>query len=99
MKAADLIKALQVADPNTEVGFSLGDKHEDEYRDMCAKAELETMECLSILDVAVVEIISDEMPWANVVLRQSNILDCDLYTHASDFDKKYPDLKFYPENK
>ena len=95
MKAADLIKALQAVDPESEVSFGIGDKRDDNYRDMCAKGELQTCECLQHLRVETVEIVSDKTPWAHVVLRQSNISSYDLECYQRDFDKKYPELVLY----
>ena len=91
MKAKDLIKILQGVDPESVVSLSLG--REQEYRDLCAKAELAIGDCLNFLTIDRVEIYEDsDEPeiWAEIVLKQDNIL-C-LEDNAEKFDEQYKKL-------
>ena len=88
MKARELFKILNVVDPESEVIVSVGKN--DEYRELCAKAELVTGECLGLLTVESVEILGAEggsEMFATLILRQNNVDD--LLDTAGKFDKKF----------
>ena len=88
MKAKELIRVLQAVDPNSDVIASVG--HNDENRALCAKAELMTGECISVLTVGSVEILGAEggcEMYAILLLDQENVDD--LWDTAEEFDKLY----------
>lgn len=58
MKAKELIKVLQAVDPESDVLAAVG--MNSIYREMYAKAELVTKECLSVLRVDSIEILGEE---------------------------------------
>lgn len=88
MNVGDLIKALQGLNPESRFTLSLG--RDDEYRTMCAKAELTCGECLGNLAVDRIEIYIDYVDsemYADIVLEQSNIVYLD--EEADKFDEQY----------
>ena len=95
MKAKELIKVLEAADPESNVALQIGGSHADEYRAMCAKAELMIGDCLENLniDYAVIQDLDGEV-FVSLVLEQWNING--LEEIANDFDEKY---KFTQRNR
>lgn len=90
MKAKDLIRVLQVLDPESGVSLSLGNNNE--YREKCAKAELVSGSCLEYLSVESVEFHDDDGElWCDIILRQNNL--CELDDTAHRFDEKYLRIK------
>ena len=90
MKAKDLIKILNSVNPESEVSLSLGSDEAYEYRKMCAKAELLSSACLDflIIDHVVIHDTKETYGlWADIILKQDNIIDLDDY--VKDFKKKY----------
>ena len=89
MKAKDLIKILNSVNPESEVGLSLGSDEAYEYRKMCAKAELLSSACLDflIIDHVVIHDTKETYGlWADIILKQDNIID------LSDFTEKFDDV-------
>lgn len=90
MKAKELIKVLEAVNPESEVGLQIGGYGGagEEYRDMCAKVQIESGECLDYLhiDYAVIHDAGDM--WVNLVLRQSNYAESDMSDIAKEFDEK-----------
>ena len=90
MKAKDLIRVLQVLDPESGVSLSLGNN--DEYREKCAKAELFSGGCLSNLSVDFVEFHDDDGElWCDIIVCENNLYDLD--DTAKRFDEKYQRIK------
>ena len=91
MKAKELIKVLEAVDPECEVGLQIGGYGNDgeEYRDMCAKVQIESGECLDYLRIDYAIIHDDEATWVNLVLRQNNYNDSGMPNIAKRFDAKY----------
>jgi hypothetical protein len=88
MKVGDLIKVLQGLNPESSVTLSLG--RDDEYRTLCAKAELAYGECLGFLTVDRIEIYPNACGpdlYADIVLEQDNIRYLD--EAAKEFDEKF----------
>ena len=85
MKAKDLIRVLQVLDPESSVTFSLG--NDQEYRDKCAKAELVVGDCLGFLAIDNVVFHDDDGLWCDIVLFQDNLGYLD--DEAKKFDEQY----------
>lgn len=88
MKAKELFKILNVVDPESEVIVQVGKN--DEYRELCAKAELVTGECLGVLTVESVEILGAEggsEMFATLFLEQNNVDN--LRDTAEEFDRLY----------
>ena len=89
MKVKKLIRILQALDPESFVTLSLG--RDEEYRNMCAKAEIITGDCLDYLDIDRIEFYSGaedpEEIWADIVLKQNNLIYFE--EEAAKFDKKY----------
>lgn len=91
MKAKELIKVLEAVNPESEVGLQIGgyDNAGEEYRDMCAKVQIESGECLDYLRIDYAIIHDDDDVWVNLVLRQNNYNDSDMPDIAKKFDEKY----------
>ena len=90
MKAKDLIRVLQVLDPESGVSLSLGNNNE--YREKCAKAELFSGGCLSNLSVDFVEFHDDDDElWCDIIVCENNLYDLD--DTAKRFDEKYQKIK------
>lgn len=91
MKAKELIKVLEAVNPESEVGLQIGGYGDagEEYRDVCAKVQIESGECLDFLRIDYAVIHDDEDTWVNLVLRQNNYNDCDMPDIAKKFDEKY----------
>ena len=90
MKAKDLIRVLQVLDPESGVSLSLGNNNE--YREKCAKAELVSGDCLAFLAVDTVEFHDDDGElWCDLVLRQNNLYELDYAVKR--FDEKFQRIK------
>ena len=88
MKAKELIKILQAADPEEIVRFRLS--KDDEYRERCAKAEIVTGEVLGYLTAESVEICDfGEGLYTCVTLKQDNLKECSLDFYVDEFDKNY----------
>ena len=92
MTNKELIGILQALPPDSTPCFSLGRWGEegDEYRKLCAKAELIEGECLDYLAIDRVEIMdsSDESGiWADIHLEQTNLSD--LKSFGKKFDEQY----------
>ena len=92
MKAKNLIKIIQLMDPEEEVCFGIGNSTDFEYREMCAKAEIVSGECLDYLRVTDAIIDRDtsygkEKLLIYLNLEQFNIND--IKAEADEFDKKY----------
>lgn len=87
MLVKDLIKTLQILDPEALVGLQIG--RSQEYREMCAKAELAGANVLDVLIVDMVEIHDEgeDGLWLNIILKQANISY--LPEIAEEFDKMY----------
>ena len=100
MKAADLIKALQAVDPESEVRFCVGDRRDDDYRDMCAKVELIHGNCLEKLSVALVEIEPKDKPSAHIVLLADGFNGYNFLSYVNEFNQQFPELRKHdPETK
>lgn len=89
------MKILQGLDPETNVRFTIGNysTEGEDYRQKCAKAQLQSGDCLDWLDVNWVQI---EKPYededellARVTLRQDNYSTGELDRAAERFDKMY----------
>lgn len=91
MKAKELIKVLEAVNPEIEVGLQIGGYGDagEEYRDMCAKVQIESGECLDYLRIDHAIIHDDDDVWVNLVLRQHNYNDRDMPDIAKKFDEKY----------
>lgn len=88
MKAKELIRVLNAVDPESDVLASVG--RTVEYQELCAKAELVTGECLSVLNVDVVQILGAEGGCemsATLILEQETVDN--LRETADLFDKLY----------
>ena len=85
MKSKDLIRILQIVDPESCVTFTLGKN--EEYREKCAKAQLADGGCLDNLVIDYVNIYTDEEIWSDIVLKQENLIYFD--ESAQKFDKIY----------
>ena len=94
MTNKELIGILQALPPDGVPCFSLGrcGEGEDEYRKLCAKAELISGICLTSLAIDRIEIInsSDGSIWANIHLEQDNLSD--LGSFGKKFDEQYKKL-------
>ena len=92
MTNKELIGILQALPPDGKSCFSLGRCSEegDEYRKLCAKAELINGECLDFLAIDSVEIM-DSLDgfgiWAYIHLSQENLSD--LESFGKKFDEQY----------
>ena len=88
MKAKELIKILEAVNPESKVALQLGGYREEEYREVCAKAEIMSGECLDFLriDSAIIH-SNDEDTWVNLILRQFNYTEKGLHDSAEEFDK------------
>ena len=91
MKAKELIKVLEAVNPESEVSLQIGGYGDDgeEYRDMCAKVQIESGECLDYLRIDYAIIHDDDDMWVYLVLRQNNYNVCDMSGIAKKFDEKY----------
>ena len=91
MKAKALIKVLETVNPESEVGLQIGGYGDvgEEYRDMCAKVQIERGECLDFLCIDYAIIHDDDDVWVNLVLRQNNYAESDMPDIAKKFDEKY----------
>lgn len=90
MKAKELIKILKSVDPESEVELGIGRYHDEEYRNLCAKAQLlhgECLDCLRIDCVVIHKVGVDENPFAGIILQQYNFSD--LSSIGRNFDEKY----------
>ena len=92
MTNKELIGILQALPPEEVPFFSLGsgDDSGNEYRRLCAKAELISGECLGYLAIDSVEIIDESDGsgiWANIHLEQINLHD--LESFGKKFDEQY----------
>lgn len=90
MKVKELIKILQAVNPDTTVSFQVGGCNDDEYRTMCAKAELASGHCISDLKVLYVEIREEEhedeiTTWPNICLQPL----CGFLEDVKEFDAIY----------
>ena len=92
MKAKELIKVLEAVGPESEVGLQIGGYGDagEEYRNMCAKVQVDSGECLDYLriDYAIIH-DDDEDVWVNLVLVQNNYNADDMSGIAKNFDEKY----------
>ena len=102
MTAKELIGILSVVDPDSEVRMTLG--RNESYREVCAKAELATGECLDFLVIDRVCISKpeydgsdeDDYPlWADITLKQDNLIE--LEECAGYFDEMYQKSDEYEE--
>lgn len=91
MKAKELIKILEAVNPDSEIGLQIGGYGAtgEEYRDLCAKVQVESGDCLNYLCIDHAIVHSDEETWVNLVLLQHNYNDSDLPGIARKFDEKY----------
>ena len=91
MKAKELIKVLEAVDPECEVGLQIGGYGNagEEDRDMCAKVQIESGECLDYLRIDYAIIHDDEDTWVNLILRQNNYNDSGMPNIVKRFDAKY----------
>lgn len=94
MTNKELIGILRALPPEEVPFFSLGGGGDlgNEYRRLCAKAELISGECLDYLRIDSVEIIDNSDPdgsgiWANIHLEQINLYD--LESFGKKFDEQY----------
>lgn len=92
MTNKELIGILQALPPDGIPCFSLGRCGDlgDEYRKLCAKAELIEGECLDYLAIDRVEIMDDSGDsgiWADIHLAQNNLSD--LKSFEKKFDEQY----------
>lgn len=88
MKTKHLIKILEAADPESEVGAQIGSDNEQTYRDLCAMAELAGGECLSYLEVSEARIYEENgKTLVSLTLQQWNYSD--LEDAAADFGETY----------
>ena len=92
MTNKELIGILQVLPPEGVPFFSLGRCGDlgNEYRSLCAKAELISGECLDYLGINEVEIIDESDGsgiWANIHLEQTNLHN--LESFREKFDEQY----------
>jgi len=91
MKVKELIKVLQALDQETLVNFQIGS--DQEYRNMCAKAELVSGDAFDGFTVKVVEIYDnseddeDDGLLATIVL--THYRSGYLFNRAEHFDKIY----------
>lgn len=88
MKVKELIKVLQTLDQETLVSFQIGS--DQEYRNMCAKAELVSGDAFDGFTVKVVEIYDnneDDGLLATIVL--THYRSGYLFNRAEHFDKIY----------
>ena len=90
MKAKDLIKILQLFEPDKNVSFSLGS--DEEYQDKCAQAQLVWGGCMDVLSVDFVSIIDagQNETWFNIVLKQDSYNNLD--EAAKKFNEQYTEL-------
>lgn len=88
MKAKDLIRILNSVEPDTEVRFSLGRAEKQEYRNLCAEAELLKGECLRFMTSigAEVDLCEDDL-FITIILEQDNYFDLDWV--EKEFDKSF----------
>lgn len=88
MKAKDLIRILQGLEPDATVLFEVG--RYEEYRKLCAKAELAKGDCLTCFDVDKVEIFvnggEDDGELCNIILDQCCFMD--LNAAAKEYDEQ-----------
>ena len=90
MNAGDLIKILQVVDPSQEVEFSIGGLYETQYRQNCAKVELQGGDCLNFLYAKGAEILSDgDTPFLTITLEQVNWPIEGFIKEANAYDREY----------
>lgn len=91
MKAKELIKVLEAANPESEVSLQIGGYGDagEEYRNMCAKVQIESGECLDFLRIDYAIIHDDDDVWANLVLRQHNYIDSVMSDIEKGFNEKY----------
>ena len=89
MKAKELIKILEAVDPESEIGLQLGGYGREEYRNMCAKVQIEGGELLDFLRIDYAIIHNDDDVWVNLVLRQDNYNESGMSEIAKKFDEKY----------
>lgn len=91
MTAKELIKVLEAVNPESEVGLQIGGYGNagEEYRNMCAKVQIESGECLDDLRIDYAIIHDDDDGWLNLVLRQNNYIESDMPDIAKKFDEKY----------
>ena len=92
MTNKELIGILQALPPEGVPCFSLGRSGDlgNEYRRLCAKAELINGECLDFLEIDRVEIMDDfggSGIWADIHLAQNNLSD--LESFEKKFDEQY----------
>lgn len=92
MTNKELIGILQALPPEGVPFLSLGGGGDlgNEYRRLCAKAELIRGECLGYLAIDSVEIIDeldDSGIWANIHLEQTNLHN--LKSFGKKFDEQY----------
>ena len=90
MKVKELIKVLEAVNPESEVGLQIGGYGDagEEYRDMCAKVQIKSGECLDYLRIDYAVIHDDGDMWVNLVLRQNNYAESDMSDIAKQFDEK-----------
>lgn len=88
MTAKELIRILQIMEPDTTVTFSVG--RNDEYRALCARAELATVGSLGYMTVDKIDIYPDDEIMIDIVLKSASF---DLEGEASEFDRKYTKIE------
>ena len=89
MKVKELIKILQILDPDDDVCFSLG--RNQEYRTACAKAEIIEESCLYnlVIDEVVLETREGNLR-SDIILEQDNYGKLsDLSEVSKEFDTIY----------
>ena len=90
MKAKELIKVLETVDPESEVSLRIGGYDgAEEYRNMCAKVQIESGDCLDYLRIDFAIIRSEDGGWVELVLMQNNYNHHDMPDIARKFDEKY----------
>lgn len=88
MKTKHLIKILKAVDPESDVNLQIGSDNDQNYRDLCAMAELADGDCLSYLEISEAKILEDEDKTQVVLtLRQWNCRN--LESAAAGFGKMY----------
>ena len=87
MKAKNLIKILDLMDPEDEVCFGIGAAHDDEYREICAKAEIVSGQCLNYLRVSSADVDRDTSYNEEKIVLYLNLEQFNLYSLREDAKK------------
>ena len=88
MKAKDLIRILNSVEPDAEVRFSLGKAEKQEYRNLCAEAELLQGECLQNMTSTGAEVdLFEGALFLTIILEQDYYDDLDWV--KKEFDKNF----------